>query len=178
MIPGNLDMICLVKHDQIEYCIDYIRAHVGEDSGKWESFWKYFRKVWVNTYGVQVWNISHLVESDLVIRNRTNNALERFNRTIKQKLGMHPSLAKYVDGIKEISNDYVQRINDVREGRERQPQHLETRLGGIPDNFESWVYEEEGYMWVLRDEDAKMFADEESDNDLDDGDSTDEEYKE
>jgi hypothetical protein len=105
-----------------------------------------------------------LIGEDVIVRNRTNNALERFNRTIKETLGTHPPIQKYVDGIKQISIDYVQRIENIRKNRERAPTYVSNRVSELPEDFYSWVYEKEGYMWTCPE--SLVSLGEESDEDV------------
>ncbi|POM61882.1 hypothetical protein PHPALM_29033 [Phytophthora palmivora] len=38
---------------------------------KWQAFWEYFERTWIDGYGVEIWNV-HGMANELVAR--TNNA--------------------------------------------------------------------------------------------------------
>ena len=82
-------------------------------------FWRYFLKIWCNgRYQIASWNVSRLDPDSIV--NRTNNALERFNRTLKERLLVvvvphaHPSMAQFLETIKQLSHEHVQELAALR----------------------------------------------------------------
>ena len=59
------------------------------------------------------------------IQNRTNNGLERFNRTLNQLFDHQtPSLPVFVEKIKEISSQTLQNLDDIKNFR-KQPHQRE-----------------------------------------------------
>ena len=83
--------------------IPFIRAHFDEKGYKkqFDGFWEYFMKTWLKYYDPMTWNINHIVNmkdepgqetTDSILINRTNNPLERFNRTFGEVLGTHPNM--------------------------------------------------------------------------------------
>ena len=151
MLPGHLDMLCFVKEEDMDLGIDYVRCHMdeGQEQSKWNLFWKYFNTVWIQTYGVRAWNVSQSIDENLALKNRTNNALERFNRTVKTALGIHPALPKYVEGIRDLSCEYIGRIDNIRRNKEKVPVYQEVNVTGVPEDFKNWQERKEGYPWVL-----------------------------
>ena len=70
------------------------------------------------------WNISHLVDGNgqfiedenghSVLVNRTNNPLERFNRKLNERIPRHPTVQVLVSILKDISNEYVDLMKNIR----------------------------------------------------------------
>jgi hypothetical protein len=160
MQPGHLDLVTIVDPAKMERMIDYIRYHL--DTGNcyvlWNLFWLYFKKTWMTIYSVSDWNIFALAKEDVEIRNCTNNALEGFNKVAADRLGIHPAISKYVEGTKELSVEYVQKLDNIRLGRERAPNNQTVQYPNfLPDDFEIWDMEEEGYLWTRDDTLPKIY---------------------
>ncbi|GMF44083.1 unnamed protein product [Phytophthora fragariaefolia] len=106
--------ITWVKQEMVRRCAD---QGVGYSLAKWQEFWEYFERTWVDGYSVVVWNV-HGMDNELVAR--TNNPLERFNRVLNTRFPTpHPSMATFVTVIKQILAEYVQQLNDIPRGRVR-----------------------------------------------------------
>ena len=75
--------------------IPFIRAtyNVKEDSlERFDKFWTYFRNNWLVRYPPEDWNINGKYSKDLLV-NRTNNPLERYNRTLQERYNKsHPNV--------------------------------------------------------------------------------------
>ncbi|KAG2920050.1 hypothetical protein PC117_g16622 [Phytophthora cactorum] len=79
-------------------------AHnVPYSRSKWNQFWNYFQKTWIETFPPDLWNI-YGVQQEIV--NRTNNSLERFHREVNARLKRQPSLRHLVKTIEEIARHY------------------------------------------------------------------------
>ena len=77
---------------------------------------------------IKTWNIHCDDSSHLDIQNRTNNALERHNRSLNEKKSTpHPSLIEFITTIEEESRVQVKRLNDIRSGNVQPP-----KLQGSP----------------------------------------------
>ena len=70
--------------------------------------------------------------------NRTNNPLERFNRKMNEDIPIHPSLSVFVEGIKRISNEYVDIMSATRMGKGRKQKHTTVNIPRIPGDFNSF----------------------------------------
>ncbi|ETK96705.1 hypothetical protein F441_00681 [Phytophthora nicotianae CJ01A1] len=59
--------------------IRYVRSLIDESraKGKWNDFWRYFVKTWVERYDATTWNVQEMVRYEVDIINRTNNPLEK-----------------------------------------------------------------------------------------------------
>jgi len=92
--------------------IPYVRYHMDEGSYKTEfdEFWTYFKHTWVSDiYDPKYWNLRHIIDSDCpeeLLVNRTNNPLERYNRTLAECFNhcTHPTMVEFV---KVIRNEGV-----------------------------------------------------------------------
>ena len=71
-----------------------------------------------------------------VLVNRTNNPLERFNRTLNERIPTHPTMQSLVQILKEISCEYVAKMDLIKrkKGR-RQNEHAPVRIPLIPADF-------------------------------------------
>ena len=52
-------------------------------------------------------------EEDILI-NRTNNPLERYNRTLNEMLPAHPTMAVFVEAIQGESRRFVDLLHDIK----------------------------------------------------------------
>ena len=72
-------------------------------------FWKYFSTTWLGLHGPHLWNISSVIESKVedsesILINRTNNPVERYNRTMNELLPTpHPTMVAFVSAIRQES---------------------------------------------------------------------------
>ncbi len=82
---------------------------------KLDAFWKYFEKSWCNEYDPNLWNYSGIENPEETVKNKTNNALERFKRRLNDAFPTsHPSMSQFVEVIKEISEDYVEKLVQIK----------------------------------------------------------------
>ncbi|EGZ24028.1 hypothetical protein PHYSODRAFT_325182 [Phytophthora sojae] len=117
--------------------IPYVRSRIDESGHrvKWSTFWRYFAKTWMRTYGPSTWNVNTIAEAVDIV-NRTNNALERFNRTLNESFTTsYPSLLTFVDVIKTKSQNYVDLIEDIRHQRQQPPDHANLARVEVPDDY-------------------------------------------
>ena len=71
---------------------------------------------------IKTWNIHYDDGSHLDIQNRTNNALERYNRSLNDKFSTpHPSPIEFVTTMEEESRLQEKRLNDIRCGHVKPP---------------------------------------------------------
>ena len=77
---------------------------------------------------VPIWNFSDITDdsSKAKLVNKTNNALERYNRHFNSLFGTdHPQLVAFVIILHDEADRIVQRLEDVDKGREQPPKYLE-----------------------------------------------------
>ena len=108
-----LDILTIVKKEDIPKSIKWLQAQIPNDSteSNWKDFWSYFNDTWMKRYDFETWNISAIIENEEEIRNRTNNALESFNRRFNERFPVaHPNLHRFIAVCKEISMEKVQLV--------------------------------------------------------------------
>ncbi|ETL30650.1 hypothetical protein L916_16416, partial [Phytophthora nicotianae] len=151
MTRGVLDTLTVIDHEQVERGIKWVKREIKKrcilakteyTTAKWEEFWGYFERTWLDQYTIDVWNVFGL-DNELVAR--TNNSLERFNRELNSRFPTpHPSMATFVTVIKTIAAEYVRRIRDMPRALDRRNPRERTRLPGpvtIPTDIDSDVDE-------------------------------------
>ena len=140
----------------------YIRSHADEGTYKmqFDAFWRYFLKTFMKkstryddkTTGIYLfssWNMSHLIDEHgrlkdfdenghSVLVNRTNNPLERFNRKLNERIPRHPTVQVLVDLLKQICNEYVDMMKDIKFKRYKGHKHLPVPVPKIPADFASF----------------------------------------
>ena len=83
-----------------------------------------------------VWNIADADARTTKLVNRTSNSLEQYNRHFNGILPTdHPNLVVFVAGLQKDVKRVVQRIKDVRVGRERPPKYDEDVIPEVPADF-------------------------------------------
>ena len=119
--------------DIIPYGIPYLKATFpskGVES-QLETFWSYFQNNWMVRYPPSLWNFNEKVRDELI--NRTNNPLERFNRTLNEVFPTaHPNMDTFITTINSISARYVDTLHDIQHGRTRPPRHEPVPFPRIP----------------------------------------------
>ena len=91
----------------------------------------------MNTYDPTIWNINRLIVAKKTtdILNRTNNPLESFNKHFQHRLKAHPTMIEFVSTIRDISNEYVQRLANIRKGRDTAPKRKTLTVMSIPADY-------------------------------------------
>ena len=79
----------------------------ASDRLKWIQFWEYFESFWCASADfMETWNIIDKDKSHYDLQNRTNNALERYNRTMNELFPTpHPSLLLFVQTIESQARE-------------------------------------------------------------------------
>ena len=142
---GLMNFITSIPVDDIGlYAIPYIRACMAEyekiHKQALDEFWKYFFFTWMRRYDPKHWNIHAIEKAKVdprdVIINRTNNASERYNRTLKNRFPCaHPSMIDFVCAIRNESHNYVQQLRFISEGKLQPVPHESVTLYPIPDDY-------------------------------------------
>lgn len=94
-----INILTVIPHDEIlSKGIAYCQHVIDSNDQKWKSFWFYFQNTWIRDYPPEVWSF---FEKDLQnIQNRTNNPLERYNRTMNNAF---PSVCFIFNFISKLS---------------------------------------------------------------------------
>jgi hypothetical protein len=73
---------------------------------------------------------------EVTLFNKTNNALERFNRRLNDEFPTaHPSMSQFVEVIKEISADYVDKLAKIKHGHMKAPIYQPATMYAIPSDY-------------------------------------------
>jgi hypothetical protein len=120
MAFGGLAMLTVVKKNEIDRTIGYIRKHVENV----DAFWIYFNSTWMNgRFGFSTWNVTGYTPGTEDVRFRTNSALERYNRTLKDEiLAAHPNIFTFVETIRASSLSYERKITRIQQNIEEPPE--------------------------------------------------------
>ena len=143
MTRNVLDILTVIPRDEIySKGIPYVKSIIlpviiGDENEmvKMGQFWKYFKKHWCSDKKyIATWNINEPSnEGYLELINRTNNALERYNRSLNEMFPMaHPSLLAFIKVLEEESRKVVKYVMNISLGHEIAPDHLPCSYGGIP----------------------------------------------
>ena len=95
----------------------------------------------MNRYNPNLWNINGIMQpcttdSDEVLINRTNNPLERYNRTLKEQCGVpHPSITKFVEGIATLSTTFLDKHKAIFRKQAPPPKHKPTTYYSVPRDY-------------------------------------------
>ncbi|KAG2775366.1 hypothetical protein PC116_g24214 [Phytophthora cactorum] len=110
---------------------DCLAAGISYSKENWMRFWKYFEKTWIKKFKPERWNVSGL-RQDLV--NRTNNLLERYNRSLNEAFSVaHPNVTQFIGVIEEQSRENVRLLADISNRRARAPNHSPAQ---VPSDLE------------------------------------------
>jgi hypothetical protein len=132
MQRGMLDSLTLVDHSLVAKTLQDLcdSVSVGQHVEKWEQFAHYFMSVWCARFPFESWNASGDADKTLRIGNRTNNALESFNRQLNAEFASpHPNIFHFVDVIRGMSCRIVRTLLDIRSGNSQRP----VRANVVPD---------------------------------------------
>jgi hypothetical protein len=113
-----------------------------------DKFWKYFLRTWINIYDPTTWNINHIIQNktedeELIIINRTNNPLERFNRQMNDAFpNAHPNMENFVETINKISTEKNEELLHLQKNRKMKKQkHNPITINAIPADYLKWKVE-------------------------------------
>jgi len=124
MNPISLSTLTVIPPNEIiKYGIPYVRDIVDfklseKDMEKIEIFWNYFHKFWLHSpLFVSRWNIDNRPREEKKKLFRTNNGLERYNRTLKEVFNNNtPSLIGFVENLEKETRNQVDRLDCIRKG--------------------------------------------------------------
>ena len=110
------------------------------DEQKLKKFWNYFEKFWLsNDKRVRSWNVQGLNNEQKLIQNRTNNALECYNRYLKILFnGSHPSLLVFIIAIEKEARDVVQKVENIKYGKAVAPKRKDVHMPDIPNEHKNF----------------------------------------
>jgi hypothetical protein len=141
---GLLNLLTQISISEIvSKGIPYIRSHFEEHpfEESFDKFWKYFTKTWITFFRPELWNVNAHINNDMkTMNNRTNNALERFNRKLNEQFSCaHPCLANYIEVIREVSQEYVDIVKSTQARTTRLIERDEPHIYEIPDDYYTYT---------------------------------------
>lgn len=142
-----MELLTVIPVDEIvPYGIPFIRSCMarkeGEDPVTLGKFWNYFVDTWMNRYNPKDWNLHSIFnnpaqDAEDIIINRTNNPLERYNRTMNGAFAnAHPSMPQFVTHIRQESNNFVRTLSLIQRGKEKAPDHIPVPVPVVPDEYQ------------------------------------------
>lgn len=145
---GLMNILCSIPiEDIVPFGISYIRSKMNQYEAmygdKLEQFWKYFTRTWLNQYDPNHWNIHSIVsqqvnEEDILI-NRTNNALERNNRTLNTHFpSAHPNMVNFVTTLRQEANNYVVQLRHIQQGHRAPNAHAAPTIYEVPAEYNTF----------------------------------------
>lgn len=145
---GLLELLTVIPIEEIiQYGIPYIRSQmqIEEQShkGLLDKFWTYFSDTWLKRYDPKDWNVHHLKQnqaefnSDDNLINRTNNPLERYNKTMNAAFGHngHPSMIQFLTQIRSEACNYSKTLDCIRKKVQRAPPHQPCHYMIVPEQY-------------------------------------------
>ena len=147
MSIGCLDMLCVIPRVEIEkYGIPFLRSVLEKDADeatleKWVIFWKYFEKQWLNK--ISSWNIVEENGDYIEMINRTNNALERYNRCFNGLFPSKPCLLVFVQILEKETCYQEDRLEEIRKWKARPKEHLEPTIPKVNPEYARFKANEE-----------------------------------
>ena len=137
--------------------IDYIRHVLMGVMNSWSEFEKtktgeavmleayfvYFMRVWMGIFGPEYWSIYGRrgidVNDDYTLINRTNNPLERYNRTLGEHfVHAHPTLPMLIQVLREKAERYVELLQNIEMGMTKPTPHEPLYIPEIPEEYYCW----------------------------------------
>ncbi len=123
MATGGLDIIlCVLPQDKVvTYGIPFLRWTIETgiptwEKKKWDIFWEsYFMKQWIPI--LPSWNVRQDNGSILPMVNRTNNALECYNKRFNCLFDKQPTLIKFVQTVKKETQFQAEKLQDIWAGK-------------------------------------------------------------
>lgn len=137
---GVLDLLCVIPRDEIvTYGIPFLREKLEKEADadtikKWDIFWKYF-DYWLSI--IPSWNICEENGEYIELTNRTNNALERYNRRINElfKDKKPPRLIEFVQICEKESRFQAEQLRQIREGKRLEVERDEATIPEIDPEY-------------------------------------------
>jgi hypothetical protein len=142
---GHLNLLCSIDiNDIIPHGIPYIRSKMTAEElvhrEKLDKFWTYFVRTWMNTYDPNTWNVhsittAHWTAQDILI-NRTNNPLERHNRTLNTNFpSAHPNMVNFVTTLRQEANNFATQLAHIQRGHQAPNQHQAPTIYAVPAEY-------------------------------------------
>ena len=99
---------------------------------KFNMFWEYFRKTWLESYDPAIHDV--IQNNDNTLINRTNNAVERFNRKLNEEFpNAHLPMTSFVSSLQKITHEYAEDTRRIQKAkRRREDSHQDVYIPKLP----------------------------------------------
>jgi hypothetical protein len=130
----------------LKYGIPFVRSFIEcvnndpipeEELVIWERFWDYFiHKQWMPI--LKSWNICK--ENGVCIQtiNRTNNAVERYNRCFNSLFSKQPNIIEFNQIVMEESIRQAETLQNIRSGKKLETVLQKVFVPDIPEKYQSF----------------------------------------
>jgi hypothetical protein len=150
---GLIELLTVIPFEEVKtFGIPFIRKLMDIEEGKnkkdYESFWAYFAKQWLTKEHNKDWNLADL-RNEIHIANRTNNPLERYNRTLNEliKHATKIQMPHLIELLLQDSARVVREIEEKKLNRGRYSEREQARLPEVPEAYEH--FKNEGVIQMI-----------------------------
>ena len=85
---------------------------------------------------IKTWNICDELKKHKELQNRTNNALERYNRSMNENFPLlHPTLKEFVSTLEKEGRNQVTRLEKIKHGITEAPNYKDLTLDEVLDCY-------------------------------------------
>jgi hypothetical protein len=96
---------------------------------------------WMNEQIINLWNHADIKDDDVELSSRTSCGLERYNRHMGTIFpSAHPSLVLFAQSLKNEVDEVIQRIENVKKGREVPPDLRGSHFPPIPPEYDDYCF--------------------------------------
>lgn len=161
-VQGLLDLLTTIPIEEItKYGIPYIQQQLESDiinsiiGDSLTRYWSYYIKTWLKLNNPETWNISSLIPDDneneeIRFINRTNNGLERYNRSLNDEFGnAHPNIIKFVEVIAAKQMKLVEECNMIMNKSMEPPVHKPPTIPVIPTDYPQYKINKIGQQQTI-----------------------------
>ncbi|KAE9255541.1 hypothetical protein PF004_g532 [Phytophthora fragariae] len=126
-----LDSLTVIAHERIDpHGIDFVvnkfkmkldNKDIEYSEMKWDEFWSYFRKTWLEIFPPHLRNINGIQRA---VVNHTSGPLERYDLELNWAFPTtNPNIPTFVGVIQNHASRYVTLLEDIARKRARAPPH-------------------------------------------------------
>ena len=123
MWANTLEVLTIINPSKISWKgIPYVCSIIDDgldhkDLMKMEKFWTYFNKFWMRSPSfIVTWNVFGHYKEETMKLQRTNNGLERYNRTLNSKFHRKQSLLSFIKVLEEEAREQLSKLDGIRNG--------------------------------------------------------------
>ena len=139
--------LCFITRDEVfKYGIPFVQSFIERIDNElipeweldiWGRFWDYFiHKQWMLI--LNSWNICKEKEVCIQMINRTNNALERYNRRFNSLFSKQPNIIEFNQIVMEESIRQAETLQNIRSGKKLETVRQEVYVPDIPEEYQSF----------------------------------------